>query len=484
MTGPATERKTHSEEQAKRVLLGALRRQPGPLTKADAVALSGLPVPDAEQALTGLLKEYRSHLAATESGELVYEFDPAFARRDAVPLGEKLAKVGRALWKGFTFLFKISIVTTLAVYFLVFLAMMLALIFGRRSDDRDRGGGLDLGWPLFWMWGWGPSGHDPYGRRASPRRRGKPLYKKVFEFVFGPPRPREDPLLDEKEILAHIRKHRGRIAAVDLVLLMGWDFPRAEEEATRLLIDYGGEPEVTDDGVVLYVFKDIRKTAQEKSARRRAAAEGLGAYGDPAPAVRQQHRHQRGHLPVQWLQPAGAILDRSRLRGAPAGAPGPRIPPLYLPGALLVDDLRRTARPVAGGKGARPRPARAQRPACPAACRLRKPRRRPAASRACPRSTRGQGARSLARRCWAATWSPSQTASFATPSRGSRRSWTPRRARASRRPVPRRTPAPSCSRRRIARSAQRQLLLRRRLHRRASGRATLASIRSEPISDL
>jgi len=35
-----------------------------------------------------------------------------------------------------------------------------------------------------------------------------------------------------------------------------------EEEATRLLVNYGGEPDVTDDGVVVYVFKDIRKTAE------------------------------------------------------------------------------------------------------------------------------------------------------------------------------------------------------------------------------
>ncbi len=263
---PTIEKKNYTEEQAKRVLLDALRGKGGQLTKADAVALSGLPVPDAEQALGNLLKEYRSHLSATESGELVYEFDPAFERRDAVPLSEKLAKVGQALWKGFTFLFKISIVATLVAYFAIFLAMMLALVFARSSDDRDDGGGFDLGWPLFWMWGWGPSSQGMYGRRARPRRKGKPLYKKVFEFVFGPPRPSEDPLLDEKEILAHIRKHCGRIAAVDLVTLMGWDFPRAEEEATRLLVDYGGEPEVTDDGVVLYTFKDIRKTVQENQA--------------------------------------------------------------------------------------------------------------------------------------------------------------------------------------------------------------------------
>jgi hypothetical protein len=267
MTGePKIEKKTYTEEQAKRVLLDALRGKGGQLTKADAVALSGLPVHDAEQALTTLLKEYRSHLAATEDGELVYEFDPAFERRDAVPLTERLAKVGQALWKGFTFLFKISIVTTLVAYFVVFFAMMLALVFARRSDDRDEGGGLDLGWPLFWMWGWGPTSQDGYRRRGKPQRKGKPLYKKVFEFVFGPPRQPEDPLLDEKQILAHIRDNQGRIAPVDLVALMGWDFARAEEEATRLLVDYGGEPEVTDDGVVLYVFKDIRKTAQEDQA--------------------------------------------------------------------------------------------------------------------------------------------------------------------------------------------------------------------------
>jgi len=264
---PTIEKKNYSEEQAKRVLLDALRGKRGQLTKADAVALSGLPVPAAEQALTDLLKEYRSHLAATESGELVYEFDPAFQRRNAVSLSERLATVGRALWKGFSFLFKVSIVATLTAYFFVFLAMLLVLIFARRSNDRDDdGGGVDIGWPLFWMWGWSPSSSGGYGRQARSRRPGKPLYKKVFEFVFGPPRPSEDPLRDEKEILAHIRKNRGRIAAVDLVTLMGWDFPRADEEITRLLIDYDGEPEVTDDGVVLYVFKDIRKTVQDSEA--------------------------------------------------------------------------------------------------------------------------------------------------------------------------------------------------------------------------
>ena len=78
---PTFEAKPYSERDARRILLEALKGQGGQLTKADAVAKSGLPVPVAEEALAGLLKEFRSHLAATESGELIYQFDPAFARR-------------------------------------------------------------------------------------------------------------------------------------------------------------------------------------------------------------------------------------------------------------------------------------------------------------------------------------------------------------------------------------------------------------------
>jgi len=255
--------KSYSESEARRILLEALKGQGGQLTKADAVTKSGLPVPVAEDALGGLLKEFRSHLAATESGELIYQFDPSFTRRDAVSLREKLAKVGDAVWRGFTFLFKISIVTTLVAYFVIFVAMLIAVLFARRSsDDRDSGGDIDFTWPLFWMWGWGPSYDGGPYRRRRRRLPDKPLYKKVFEFVFGPPKPLADPLAEEKEVLAYIRQKNGRIAAVDLVMLMGWDFARAEEEATRLLVNYGGEPDVTDDGVVVYVFKDIRKTAE------------------------------------------------------------------------------------------------------------------------------------------------------------------------------------------------------------------------------
>jgi len=263
-TETTLEHKAHSDERAKVVMMTALRGRDAKLTRADAIVASGLPEDEAGRALTALLKEYRSHLSATESGELLYEFDPAFERRDALSWRARASAVGSQLWKGFTFLFKITIVTTLVAYFAAFMAMMVAMIVARSSssDRDDDGGGFGFG-GLVWFWGW-DMGSDGYGRQRSrfaPRARREPFYKRVFAFVFGPPAPAIDPLADEKQIVGYIRAQRGRIAAVDLVRLMGWTFPRAEQEVTRLMVDYGGEPEVTDDGVVVYTFKAVRKTA-------------------------------------------------------------------------------------------------------------------------------------------------------------------------------------------------------------------------------
>src|SRR6266542_3264760 len=109
---PTIERKQYSDHRARAVMQTALRGRGARLTRADAIVASGLPEDEAGRALTVLLKEYRSHLSATATGELFYEFDPTFARRDAVPFRERAAAVADKLWRGFSFLFKIAIVTT------------------------------------------------------------------------------------------------------------------------------------------------------------------------------------------------------------------------------------------------------------------------------------------------------------------------------------------------------------------------------------
>lgn len=264
-----------TEHDAEKRLVRALRGRQGRITRADAEALTGLPSSIVEQTLSSMLATYRSHLAATESGELLYAFDPAMIRRTAEPLRVRFQRIAEWLWRAFVFLFKIAIVTTLVVYFIIFLLLILGLfmarVSGRRGDyDRDddhRGGSVFPIELLWWMlpWDFHRRTYQPLPYRYSTPKPKKKVYQQVFDFVFGPIRKKPDPGASDRETLAYIRAHQGRIVAAELVALKGLDLSQAEEEATRLMCNYNGDPEVTEEGVVVYVFREIRRSAAPTS---------------------------------------------------------------------------------------------------------------------------------------------------------------------------------------------------------------------------
>jgi hypothetical protein len=260
--------KQYSDAETDEILTRALRGKDGRLTKADAITLSGLPSHLVDDSLDRLLKRYRSRLEVTEDGELLYTFD-GMVRRDRPTLAERARAVGRWLARAGMWAFKVWITVTLVVYFVVFVVVLLAAMFGGRSDDRDHRGGPDLGW-IFWLfwpdWRYGSTygGYrDSYGRRLPPRDKSgrKKLIQSVYDFVFGPVQPAPDKLAAEREVLGFLRAHDGRLVATDLVAMFGWSYHQAEEEATRLLADYDGDPDVTDDGVIVYSFPKLLKSA-------------------------------------------------------------------------------------------------------------------------------------------------------------------------------------------------------------------------------
>lgn len=249
------------------------------MTKADAVTWTGLPTAQAEPALKSLLRTYRSHLAVTEEGDLVYAFDPSLERRDRVTLMEKINKASLVVYRGFKFFFKIWIVVTLVAYVLAFLAMMMALLVVRQGgddrDDRRGGGGFGFGSPWLWYWllpdwagpRYGDDPYDPYSRRRRlPGRPKKKFYQAVFDYVFGPKEAPVDPRESDKRFLSYLQDHAGRVTASDVVALFGLSYQESEEELTRLLAEYDGEVEVASDGTLIYVFTELLKSSGEKPA--------------------------------------------------------------------------------------------------------------------------------------------------------------------------------------------------------------------------
>jgi hypothetical protein len=256
--------------------LAALRTLEGRATVGDVVAATGMDVPDVQAALKELLESHRGQLAVTDSGELLYEFDPRFIRRGSEPL---LARAKRTASRVFEKAFKAWIVVMLVVYFVVFVVLVIAALVAGQRGDGDRGGlgggrrgghhhgGLPIPNLWLWYWIWGPRWHlgRPYYGRRWERTLEKddrvPFYKKVFAFVFGPDEPRPTQRQLDRSILRLVRARNGVLTAPELVEHTGLPRPEAEQEMGRLMGSYDGEPVPTPSGEVAYTFPGLMMSA-------------------------------------------------------------------------------------------------------------------------------------------------------------------------------------------------------------------------------
>lgn len=267
-------------ERSGRVLADKIGLGTRELTLADASAQSGLALRDAERGLQWALKEFRGHLKVTDKGELIFSFPTGFRRPWVVreTLGAWARRMGRAVVAGLKVAVKVWILAAVVLYAVGFAAIALALTFAALSQDRDSrdhrhsSRGFGLGDFLMWrllsdlmfdaMYG---ASHVRGGRRVLPRRAGRPgpkvrLYERLFQFIFGPETPPQDPLVEEQRLLAMVRARHGRVGVADVMAITGLDNDGAERRITRLLVDYEGEIQISEEGGVYYVFSSVMRS--------------------------------------------------------------------------------------------------------------------------------------------------------------------------------------------------------------------------------
>jgi hypothetical protein len=251
-------------------------------TIADAAAKGGLALRDAETGLHALVSEYRGHLRVTGDGDLLFRFPNGFTKpwETRTRLAELGRKASRALLGIGRFVVRAWISVVLVGYALIFVALIIAMMFARSGDSRDsgRGVGLEVGYvffrvlmdALFWTFHpFSPFAYVDYSAPAGPRARQAkkkdetPFYDKVNRFFFGPDVPEPDPLAQERRILAEIRAQKGRIGLADVIRVTGLPRDEADPLMSRLLLDYEGEVEVSEEGGIFYRFEALRKTVDE-----------------------------------------------------------------------------------------------------------------------------------------------------------------------------------------------------------------------------
>ena len=278
---------------------GAGRKEKIDLTIADAAAKSGLALRDAERGLHALLSEYRGHLRVTSEGELLFRFPNGLTKpwETRTKIDAFVARAGRALLGIGRFIVRAWIAVVLIGYALLFLALIIGLTLARSNSDSksSRGGGMGLelgavlfriiGEALFWTfhpfspfsvgyYGYGYGGERGYvraPRRRQPEENKEPFYNKVNRFFFGPDQPPEDPRAMERAILAEIRGQKGRIGLADVMRVTGLPRDEADPLMSRLMLDYEGSVEVSDEGGIFYRFESIRKTVEQSTAEARPA---------------------------------------------------------------------------------------------------------------------------------------------------------------------------------------------------------------------
>ncbi len=281
---------TLSPAEAFRLLEHRLTEGKTRLTLTEAAALTGLSLDEAENALRDLLIRYNCHLQVTEKGDIIYDFGHQLHRRNEKSWREYLEEILDALWKVFVLFFKAWIAITLVVYFLIFLTILLVFIFSIASDGKKhkssrRSGGNVLAnvlrlFSAIFEWntatpkkrrrtdrrGYTYTAYQPQPALLSEEEDKKSFIASVYDFVFGPPRLTKDPLENQKEIAAFLRRNKGILVPSDIKALTGL----VSDQAALLFSDcigrFGGDIHVSDRKIMYGQFDRLLRTTSEKDS--------------------------------------------------------------------------------------------------------------------------------------------------------------------------------------------------------------------------
>ncbi|MDW8019855.1 MAG: hypothetical protein RMI34_07250 [Chloroherpetonaceae bacterium] len=269
----------------------AARKQP--FTLNDAAAGTGIALNELEHAFETLISKYNCRVQATAQGDVIYDFGRTLRRRNAKTAAEILLEVLAWLWRGFQLIYKACIALVMVVYFIVFVVILLVAIIlaasaasGSKEDKKGSAkGSIDLRviGDLFMMifrfaqvtdtvmyvtdaQGYRYRQYQPAAGALNKAKKG--FIASVYDFVFGPPRVEIDPLANEKELAAFLRKNKGVLVGAELQALTGWSTDEMENFLAEYVAKFRGQLKVTEDGVLYAEFDELLrgKVAAEESA--------------------------------------------------------------------------------------------------------------------------------------------------------------------------------------------------------------------------
>ncbi|MFQ6641455.1 hypothetical protein Gotur_016680 [Gossypium turneri] len=254
----------------------------GRVTVGDVSSKAGLNFNQAQKALQALASDTNGFLEVSDEGDVLYVFPKDYRSK----LAAKSFRIKFEPWvdkakAALEYLIRVSFGTALIASIVLVYTTIIALITSRSDEDnRGRRGGrsYDTGFTfylsptdLFWYW-------DPYYYRRRRLRTDDDermnFIESVFSFVFGDGDPNQG--IEEerwKLIGQYITSNGGVVTAEELAPYL--DLPTTkgalsdESYVLPVLLRFDGQPEIDEEGNILYRFQSLQRTASSQRSGRK-----------------------------------------------------------------------------------------------------------------------------------------------------------------------------------------------------------------------
>lgn len=253
----------------------------GRVTIGDVASKGGLKLNEAQKALQALAADTNGFLEVSDEGDVLYVFPKDYrAKLAAKSFRIKLEPFVEKAKSAAEYLVRVSFGTALIASIVLVYTTIIALLSSRSDEDnRGRRGGrsYDSSFTfylnpadLFWYW-------DPYyyrRRRIQKEDDGMNFIESVFSFVFGDGDPNQG-IEDErwKLIGQYISSNGGVVTAEELAPYL--DLETADNNLVDesyilpVLLRFEGQPEVDEEGNILYRFPSLQRTASSQRSGRK-----------------------------------------------------------------------------------------------------------------------------------------------------------------------------------------------------------------------
>lgn len=277
------------ERLPSQAVIDAVQRSNQSVIASDVAALAGVSLRQARKELTTLASLSQGDIAVSTDGELIYSFPSNLNSALAANSAKfKALQIARKVWPAIFYGIRVSFGIALVASLLAIFSTIFFISQGSNSSEDDRrrenrggGGGMSFG-GSYW---WGPSPFDflyyrpYYGYYNTPERDPEEMgfLESVFSYIFGDGNPNYK--LQERRLLLatnYIRARNGAVTAEELAPFCD-DAPEPDfngddsayvNEAFVLPIvtALDGEPRVTEEGDIVYVFPELQMSAASTSS--------------------------------------------------------------------------------------------------------------------------------------------------------------------------------------------------------------------------